>query len=620
MPLPLEPRRMPLINPPMRGAILLPGDTQLEVGLPSAYSLATRSPIRSPIARAEAHNALHQETENLRARLYSMCTQLNALVPISLLPPELLSHVFRHLRDSHLRDSEDFVYYVHLYVQRLRWVTVTHVCRRWRHVALEDASLWSKIEGVWLNWKWLPEVLARSKQVPIDITHSNCSQRSNEIISTVSQHLSRIRALTFQSKENNPQFDGPQLDGLLCSKAPFLEELTLNAEPKLFDGHAPRLRRIHLYLYRVPWIHFPKLTLTHLEVTAYVDYRSPVASGSLDQLIKLLSESGQALELLSLGGCLHPPLPHITQMRTIEFPRLHSLYLAGSSSCIAYLVNVLEMPIITKLYLHLVAEDPAEVAQWPAIIPIAFSRFSRIDLTFRRLYLDLGHSYHPPTIRASSHTLLVSSQMYNSPLADDITLELKFDDRTSMSRRDWIYSLTQKWVHLLGRCAQLRALEVGEQHVDLLFQAMMSSEPARLDATSPVSYAAMHVMRGDMVNQAGPSTSSQGGHDTARVEEPRFLLPQLTSLHFNDLDFMEIVSDAGSKRFIDLATDLIVLRESWGAPIKELEISCCSIPLDCVEGLRKLVTTLDWDGAENGPSEDEEDQDEANNDTYYISD
>ncbi|KAI0264867.1 hypothetical protein BC834DRAFT_970438 [Gloeopeniophorella convolvens] len=306
--------------------------------------MAMRSSIRSPSRRVEARAALHKKAEDLSIRLSLVYTQLNALLPVSLLPPELLSRIFRHIQDD-ANDRETS--------PLLGWATVTHVCRQWRQVALEDASLWGKIEGrVWHNRKWFPELLARSKQAPINFNHY--SRPSGEVISMLSQHLFRIRALSLCGREYQPQ-----LEGLLRSKAPILEELALESdeyggsslggsamsEPfKLFDGQAPKLRKIHLDLFCIPWIRFPKLRLTYLEVTARADRHYFGTQDSLDQLISFLSENGQDLEVLKLHRCLHPSIPQVTQTRTIELPCLRSLHLRDSSFCIAHLFNLLAIP------------------------------------------------------------------------------------------------------------------------------------------------------------------------------------------------------------------------------------------------------------------------------------
>ncbi|KAH9985026.1 hypothetical protein BJV77DRAFT_1174720, partial [Russula vinacea] len=80
--------------------------------------------------------------------------------PISLLPPEVLARVFHFL----LLEEPPFP------IERdLGWRRATHVCRFWRQVALDDSSLWGTISGITTNAELISEMLARSRDAPLDI-------------------------------------------------------------------------------------------------------------------------------------------------------------------------------------------------------------------------------------------------------------------------------------------------------------------------------------------------------------------------------------------------------------------------------------------------------------------
>ncbi|KAI0277170.1 hypothetical protein BGY98DRAFT_900306, partial [Russula aff. rugulosa BPL654] len=96
-----------------------------------------------------------------RESIRSLLTRRNTLVPISVLPPEILARVFHLL----VRKEPPFCGRR----KNLGWIRVTHVCRHWRQVALGDSSLWSKISGMLANTKWISEMLARAKNAPLDI-------------------------------------------------------------------------------------------------------------------------------------------------------------------------------------------------------------------------------------------------------------------------------------------------------------------------------------------------------------------------------------------------------------------------------------------------------------------
>ncbi|KAI0267087.1 hypothetical protein BC834DRAFT_842778 [Gloeopeniophorella convolvens] len=538
-------------------------------------------------------------------------------LPISLLPPELLSRIFRHLRDD--IDA--------VQSPRLGWATVTHVCRRWRQVALEDASLWGKISGVWLRQQWFSEVLVRSKRVPIDLTYH--TRPSHAVFSMLSRHFSRIRTLSLRDVRNSPE-----LQEILRSEAPRLQELTLKSmnsrfmsfiesgdQPDrfaLFNGQAPKLRKIHLHTFSIPWICFTKLNLTHFIVNLGTKRDVSGALGSLDKLVEFLSESGRALEVLILDGCLNLETLPPHRPRTIELPHLHSLRLLGSSSCIVYLFNLLETPSLFKLSLHFRTKDQTDVAEWPAIVPTVLSRFERADLTFRRLSLDIAKFPSPTRIYASCDVPL-PGQDHSSTAADRVSLELTFD--APMLAEDWRHNIVQKvcaaksmeglnlvkirartsgfdggqWATLFRPCLEVTALEVHGQSTDLLLRAIMFRSSVT-DATDI---------------QAGRHAQSQEGRGTLRVQP--FLFPQLISLSLNDLNLTETVRDENSLILSDLANSLM-FREGLETPIKELGVWNCTIPAEDAARLGRLVSEFRWDGCESLPDSEEDEEDEEDED------
>jgi len=74
------------------------------------------------------------------------CRNVTVVAPISILPPELLARIF-HFYALEAPPWSDGV-------QKLGWIAVTHVCQRWRQVALGDSSLWARITGFSPTAKW----------------------------------------------------------------------------------------------------------------------------------------------------------------------------------------------------------------------------------------------------------------------------------------------------------------------------------------------------------------------------------------------------------------------------------------------------------------------------------
>ena len=138
----------------------------------------------------------------------------NALVPISRLPPETLVEIFSLLR-SPPDDSK--------YVPSLEWIRVTHVCSRWREVALSSPCLWNHINFTKLTLPGFTEILARAKMSPLHIEAKIIPRRKtrfNALKKQLEAHISHTRHLSISG-------EFPAVLKRLISPAPALVSLSL---------------------------------------------------------------------------------------------------------------------------------------------------------------------------------------------------------------------------------------------------------------------------------------------------------------------------------------------------------------------------------------------------------
>ncbi|KAG9222133.1 hypothetical protein CCMSSC00406_0009584 [Pleurotus cornucopiae] len=145
------------------------------------------------------------------------------------LPPEILSTIFGILHC----DITQYSYQ--------EWIAVTHVCRTWRNIALDDPSLWSDITVVPTNW--IPEAFARSKAAPLNLRHGgfyDTGETLNFIYKHVAEHPERIKRLYIHGK-------GDFINSL-TKPAPFLEHVDTSWDvqfpPDFLGGVAPRLKSV----------------------------------------------------------------------------------------------------------------------------------------------------------------------------------------------------------------------------------------------------------------------------------------------------------------------------------------------------------------------------------------
>src|SRR6266849_7559884 len=287
----------------------------------------SRTGIHDPSARVAAISTIDKFVR-------SLLTRRNVLVPISLLPPDILARVFHLLVFEKLPLAG---------IRNLDWIRVTHVCRHWRQVALDDLSLWTEIGGIPMNAKWISEMLVRAKNAPLDIDLIAHARPIHEALLMMPPHLSHTRQLRLH---NLSPSHSDSVQKIYSSEAPFLEhfELTNATFPPitlldlggkmLFKGHTPRLQTFSHSFVVIPWSLIPRGQLTQLKITFLtgdVHSAGDLNLNQLDDLIDLLVNC-PALEILALNSCLPSQLAKFPHGRTIDLPHLSRLRLCDSTS------------------------------------------------------------------------------------------------------------------------------------------------------------------------------------------------------------------------------------------------------------------------------------------------
>ncbi|TFK40640.1 hypothetical protein BDQ12DRAFT_601305 [Crucibulum laeve] len=278
------------------------------------------------------------------------------------LPIEILAHIFV------LGSEDDFMFPV----------TVSHVCRSWRNIALNTPSLWRRI---FLNPKehmWR-ERIRRARACSLDIQllpampHRSGIHRPQYLdlyavqwyMYIVLPYLHRWRSLEIRFAEFAPYLWNAALSSCCSrnsSQAPLLEELSLvfpsNDDTKefcLFSGYAPRLRRVTLDGIRLTWL--PSLfgNLTFLD---YTHDGFTVGHQAVSDVLSILTVSSRLVELRVLFPHQHAssgPETTVPTARRVALPNLTHLQLRASGSDIpfelAHLVTFLYTPSLASLRL-----------------------------------------------------------------------------------------------------------------------------------------------------------------------------------------------------------------------------------------------------------------------------
>ncbi|KAI0044486.1 hypothetical protein FA95DRAFT_1496994, partial [Auriscalpium vulgare] len=91
--------------------------------------------------------------------------QHNANLPSSRLPPETMGHIFTILVSIDPPTRTDYPVKI-----SIGWLSVTHVCQRWRDIALHTPMLWTDIAFPFVFGEhWAAAFSSRARDMPLTI-------------------------------------------------------------------------------------------------------------------------------------------------------------------------------------------------------------------------------------------------------------------------------------------------------------------------------------------------------------------------------------------------------------------------------------------------------------------
>ncbi|KAI0726223.1 hypothetical protein C8Q72DRAFT_537032 [Fomitopsis betulina] len=290
---------------------------------------------------------------------------MEQLSPVFTLPPEILSECF-------LSVAATVQYTLGMSTPAYAWITVSHVCRHWRVVALSFAKLWSRIR---LNRHpdWMRELLNRSADTPLAILadfpliYDNLESRADWMASfrVVLEHIACIRILLISS-----QMDlGPEVLDLLNRPAPLLKDLRLY---NLVFDREEDARRLGLMLRKsknacleslslchltchIPWFELEVQTLKELTIVGLLPWSGVLRSLDMHTLVRIL-RSAPLLESFVLQNASRPLWTADTgsiEEPPVELPHLRRLELHGYTTDAIKLLDHLRLPALRSLFMAL---------------------------------------------------------------------------------------------------------------------------------------------------------------------------------------------------------------------------------------------------------------------------
>ncbi|KAH9926484.1 uncharacterized protein B0H18DRAFT_344214 [Fomitopsis serialis] len=304
------------------------------------------------------------------------------------------------------------------------WIVVSHVCRRWRAIALRCPRLWSRLD-MSLNAEWMSELVARSGTVPLEVTayledplivKSGCDRRKIEeyedsqarALAVLLGALPRIRALhLFTEKPRLRQEMQTLLQEMparaleiLSVQGPWVTTARPNTSP---DGravfatllrytHTPLLQRLLVMNCPVRLDGLISSTLKHLSIG--ISGGDAFMCPDVWEVLRILQNT-PSLESANIfcDGCAPMEFPelHPEFYGRVVLQHLRSLHLSTTESECAELLTHLGAPRLSSLTIH-VTRDAAQLSQ---LLPVIVELLPGLN-DVRGLCIGLSDYYGDP--------------------------------------------------------------------------------------------------------------------------------------------------------------------------------------------------------------------------------
>ncbi|KAH9857714.1 hypothetical protein C2E23DRAFT_881283 [Lenzites betulinus] len=225
-----------------------------------AHNLLPQEDVREVVRREVG---IRRSTiKNLHEQIAELQTIHNLVAPVNNLPPELLSMTFAYVEAGSTGNKD--------------LITITHVCRHWRDIALQAPVLWTRIalkhpEGV-------RTFLDRSKALPLTVSLSTDQLPIVATVRSLTAEIHRTRSLKVcippslaldvvakKLMKATPQLEELWIEKLPTPRGSRLAQNVSLEPPMVFDG-APLLRSLVLRGMNLPYLPLGPCALTNISL------------------------------------------------------------------------------------------------------------------------------------------------------------------------------------------------------------------------------------------------------------------------------------------------------------------------------------------------------------------
>jgi len=540
-------------------------------------------------ASLDACRVIDNEIEDLYARIRARKLDRNNLAPISKIPVELLSYIFSLVQRKCRRESRG----------NLDWVVVTHICQRWRNIALDNPTLWVYVPSHRPNW--IPEMTRRSKSAMLKIklnAQSFSPSRFSALQTFLAAHLPRVRSISVY-----PPFPPEILLQRLFQDLPArstrcLEHLNLQyplgyphtSNPTLFVDKvlmdSPCLKKLKTFG-ALDWSLKILTNLTHLIL--YHDGRTvvggpPTQSEFLNALARM-----PALRILHLHNV---PLPAPTEefpskpSNIVHMSQLQSILLSASAPTVCNIFRHISLPEGTRCQLTLIISNASDVAPIAALFsgPYTSTNVAMQWPHARSLKVSMEEDYAQLT--AWSHSS--QNTIFHNELPDytdsSVNLELCWSELPiSTPNREEIIARA-----ILAMCS---ALPFRSLTTLVIFSEM---ELAGINAES-LAEAFGRQPEAHSLSVEGPALKAflgfmAAGAQKGDLAKATINLPSLRYLAIRSGRFKE------SWLSIQVLQDILRQRKQFGMKLRQVDFKWCSyLRTSDIETMEENVHTVTWD-------------------------
>ena len=567
----------------------------------------------------EARKAIGEEIAHYSWHILGLKSTMNALAPISILPPEILCEIFLYAADVDIHEQ----YVVKERRKSYGWICVSHVCRHWRTVALSCPALWSRLDVKAGSPELLEAFLARSRGVPLTVSYTGRVRGSHltlpwseqeAIAMVLESHLQRTRSLSLTLGDGEQNTILTTLNG----PSPLLKSLEIRCDTSYAVSHdaytrvhellhhpETRVRSLKLHHFAMRW---PKVRLPHLTQLNITGGQSPVSPREDLRHLTVALASMEALEELVLDSAVTLPLDSaLSDVTTpVVLPRLRTLCLRDSASECIHVLNRFTTPSLSSLGLEVHAHmDPGSL--YSQVVAAIVTK-TRSMQTFLALAINFSSNY-PNQARVSAYTkadpgAVVQSTFPTVFRPDQASLDVSF--RAMESGRDQpIAELCR-----LLPVGEVRSLYMTGEKISESLWTTVLSRLHKVTALHAHGSAAIGDVLPDMLlrKRSGSHQDMDGG---AEEHNHPYILPRLHTLalasyYFAIRDPRELSSresddeDSGHGErggLVERFVKCLAERSEHGASIEEL---CISRPINItgeeIDKLEKTVAVFKWDG------------------------